>query len=72
MIKLIGDMPQFKPHMSDVVLITDAVAIHKEAFLDPKKKFYVGRVDYGTCLPEVKNDLVNEALMFMICVITGH
>ena len=38
--------------MSDVVLIIDAMTIHKGAQRDPKKVCYVGSVDHGTGLPE--------------------
>ena len=58
--------------MSDVVLIIDAMAIHKGMWQDSKKKCYVGRVDYGTGPPEAEDYLAPEALVFMICSITGH
>ena len=48
------------------------MAIHKGTWWDPKKKSYVGRAEYGTGLSEAEDDLATEALVFMICGITGH
>ena len=59
-------------HTSDIVLIIDAMAIQKGTWWDPKKKCYTERVDYGTDLPEDEDDLGTEAMVFMICSITGH
>ena len=36
------------------------------------KRGYVGRVYYGTALPEVGDNLATEALVFMIGGATGH
>ena len=62
-IKLIGDMVT----QSDVVLIVDAMAIHKGTWWDPKKRSFVGNVDYGTAIPEASDELATEALVFLIC-----
>ena len=61
-----------KPYMSDVVLIVDAMELHKAIWWDQKKMCYIGRVDYDTVLPEVSDNLAAEALVFMIGSITGH
>ena len=37
--------------------------------LGQKKKCYLGRVYCGTGLPEAEDDLVNEALVFMIVIL---
>ena len=37
-IKLIGDMAQVKPYMSDIVLIIDSMVTHKGTWWHPKKK----------------------------------
>ena len=65
-------MAKAKPYMSDVVLIVDAMDLHKGTWWDQKKRCYVGRVDYGTALPEAGDNLATEALVFMIGGITGH
>ena len=61
-IKLIGNMAQVKPYMSDVILIIDAWPQ-----MDLKKTWYVGWADYGTGLPEAEDDLETGALVYMIC-----
>ena len=60
-----------KPWMSDIVLLVDAMAVHKFTMWYPKTKQYVGTVDYGTAVPEPANSLAMEALVFMIVSITG-
>ena len=72
MIKVIGDEAKKIPSMSNVVLMLDAMAIHKGTWWDPKQKCYVGHVDYGTGIPEADDDLATEALVFMISGVTGH
>ena len=37
-----------------------------------KEKCYVQRADYCTSLPGAEDNLAPEALVFMICGITGH
>ena len=71
-IKVIGDEAKKIPSMSNVVLVLDGMAIHKGTWWDPKQKCYVGRVDYGTGIPEADDDLATEALVFMISGVTGH
>ena len=46
-----------KPHMKDVALMVDAMTIYKSTIWDPKKKRYIGTVDYGTTFPEIENEL---------------
>ena len=58
--------------MSDVVLIVDAMELHKGTWWDQKKRCFVGRVDYGTALPEAGDNLGTEALGFMIGGVTVH
>ena len=43
-IRLIGKVAKTQPHMSDVVLIVDAMELHKDTWWDQKKRCYVGRV----------------------------
>ena len=64
--KCIGSHVQKKHWMSDVVLIVDAMALHKGTIWDPKTKQYVGMVDYGTAVPEVTDSYATEALVFMV------
>ena len=71
-IKSIGNLVQTKKWMSDVVLIVDAMALHKGSTWDPKSKSYAGLVDYGTAKPEVEENLATEALVFMVAGVTGH
>ena len=71
-IKLIGSMATNNSTLSDVVLIIDAMAIHKGTWWDPKKRSFVGNVDYGTAVPEASDDLATEALVFLICGVKGH
>ena len=55
-----------------MVLIVDAMAIRKGTWWDAKQRAYVGRVDYGTGMPEADDDLATEALVFMISGVSGH
>ena len=71
-IKSIGNLVQTKKWMSDVVLIVDAMALHKGTTWDLKSKSYVSLVDYGTAKPEVEENLATEALVFMVAGVTGH
>ena len=61
-----------KQFLSDVVLIVGAMAIQKGTWWDAKQRAYVGRVDYGTGMPEADDDLATEALVFMISGVSGH
>ena len=58
--------------MSDVVLIVDAMDLHKGTWWDEKKRCYIGRVDCGTALPDAGDNLATEALVFMIGGVAGH
>ena len=46
-INAISSVVEKKPSMSDVVLIVDAMALHKGIMWDQKAKQYVGTVNYG-------------------------
>ena len=61
-----------KPYMSGVVLTVDAMELHKGTLWDQKKKCYIGKVDYGTALPEAGDNLAIEALVFMTGGVTDH
>ena len=63
---------QTKPAMSDVVLIVDPMSIYKGTLWDPKERYYIGRVEYGTGLPEADDELATEDMVFMISGISGH
>ena len=56
----------------DVLLVMDAMAIHKGTFWDPNSKSYVGCVDYGLAVPELSDTLATEALVFLAVGIQGH
>ena len=71
-INCLGSQVLEKPWMSDVVLIVDAMALHKGTMWDQKSRKYVGTVDYGAAIPEVPDSLATEALVFMISGMTGH
>ena len=71
-IKLIGDTVTKNETLADVVLIVDAMAIYKGTWWDPKKRSFVGNVDYGTAIPEASDDYASEALVFLICGVKGH
>ena len=71
-INLIGNMATNNTTVSDVVLIVDAMAIHKGTWWDPRKRCFVGNVDYGTAIPEASDDLATEVLVFLICGVKGH
>ena len=58
--------------MSEVVLMVDAMTLHKGTVWDPKLKSYIGTVDYGTAIPENEDELATEALVFMVVGMTGH
>ena len=58
--------------MTDGVLIIDVMELHKGTWWDQKKRCYIGRVDYGTALPEAGDNLAPEALVFMIGGVIGH
>ena len=53
-IKSIGNLVQTKKWMSNVVLIVDAMTLHKGTTWDPKSKSYAGLVDYGTAKLKLK------------------
>ena len=71
-ITFIGTTAQKKPWMSEVVLVVDAMSLHKGTMWDPISKQCVGNVDYGTAVPEVSTDLATDALVFMIVGFSGH
>ena len=71
-IRLIGKVAKTKLYMSDVVLILDAMELHKGTWWDKKKRCYIERIDYGTALPEAGNNVATEPLVFMIGGVTGH
>ena len=71
-INTISSIGKKKPSMSDVVLIVDAMALHKGTMWDQKFKQYVGTVNYGTAVPEPPEQLATKALVFMISSLTGH
>ena len=54
-INLIDNMATNNTTVSDVVLIVDAMAIHKGTWWDPRKRCFVGNVDYGTAIPEASH-----------------
>ena len=69
---MIGTAAQKKPWMSEVVLVVDAMSLHKGTMWGPLSKWYVGNVDYGTAVPEVSTDLATDALVFVIVGLSGH
>ena len=71
-IRLIGKVAKTKPHMSDVVLIVDTMGLNKGTWWDQKERCYVGRIDYGTALPEAGDNLGTEAFVFMTGGVTGY
>ena len=71
-ISFLGNAAQNNAVLSDVVLIVDPMAIRKGTWWDAKQRAYVGRVDYGTGMPEADDDLSTEALVFMISGVSGH
>ena len=71
-INMLGSAVEENPWMSEVVLVVDAMALHKSAIWDPVAQQYVGSVNYGTAIPEPPEDLATEALVFMVVGITGH
>ena len=71
-IKLLGEVVCQKSWMSEVVLMVDAMTLHKGTVWDPKSKSYIGTVDYGTAIPENEDELATEALVFMVVRMTGH
>ena len=71
-INMLGSAVEENPWMSEVVLVVDAMALHKSAIWDPVAQQYVGSVNYGTAIPEPPEDLVIEALVFMVVGLTGH
>ena len=60
-ISFLGNAVQNNAVLSDVVLIVDAMVIQKGTWWDAKQRAYVGRVDYGTGMPEADDDLATEA-----------
>ena len=70
-INAISSVVEKKPSMSDVVLIVDAMALHKGTMWDQKLKQYVGTVNYGPAVPEPPEQLATEALVLMISSVTS-
>ena len=58
--------------MKEVVLIVDAMTLHKGTVWDPTSKQYVGYVDYGMAVPEAPDEYATEALVFLVVGMTGH
>ena len=58
--------------MSDVVVIVDAMALHKSTIWDPKTRKYVGTVYCGTAIPEAEDELAKETLVLMVSGMSGH
>ena len=71
-ITLIGTTAQKKPWLSEVVLVVDAMSLHKGTMWDPISKPYVCNVDYRTEVPEVSTDLATDAFVFMTVGLSGH
>ena len=61
-----------KSWMRDVVLLVDAMALHKMTIYDKAKNSFVGMVDYGTAIPESETNEATEVLVFMIIGLTGN
>ena len=55
-----------------MVLVVDAMSLHKGTMWDPISKQYVCNVDYGTAVSEVSTDFATDALVFMIVDLSGH
>ena len=58
--------------MRELVLVIDAMVLHKGTAWDPKRKCYVDTVDYGAASPEATDEPATEALVFMLVGKTGH
>ena len=71
-IQVIGQLAKKKVWMKDVVLVVDAMSIHKMTIYDKNRKSFVGLVDYGTAVPEADATEATEALVFMIVGLTGN
>ena len=61
-IQVIGQLAEKKVWMKDVVLVVDAMSIHKMTIYDKNRKSFVGLVDYGTAVPEADATEATEAL----------
>ena len=70
-ITAVGQEAQTKSWMRDVVLLVDAMALHKMTIYDKAKNSFVGMVDYGTAITESETNEAAEALVFMIIGLTG-
>ena len=55
-----------------VVLIVDAMTLHKGTVWDTTSRQYVGHVDYGMAVPEAPDELATKALVFLVVGMTGH
>ena len=71
-ITAVGQEDQTKSWMRDVVLLVDAMALHKMTIYDKAKNSFVGMVDYGTAIPESETNEATEASVFMIIGLTGN
>ena len=71
-IKAVGQLAARKTWMQDVVLVVDAMSLHKMTLYDKSRKSFVGLVDYGTAIPEAISTEATEALVFMIVGLTGN
>ena len=70
-IKAIGQLAARKTWMQDVVLVVDAMSLHKMTIYDQSRKSFVSLVDYGAAIPEAATTEATEALVFMIVGLTG-
>ena len=71
-IKIIGQLAEKKVWMKDVVLVVDAMSIHKMTIYHKYSKSFAGLVDYGNTVPEADATEATEALVFMIVGLTGN
>ena len=67
-----GEAAKKQPLMTDVVLVVNAMTLHKGTTWDPKSRQYVGNTDYTTGVPEASDDLAMEALVFLAVGLTGY
>ena len=71
-INMIGAVAKKQTWMKEVVLIVDAMTLHKGTVWDPTLRQYVWHVDYGMAVPEAPDELATEALVFLVVGMTCH
>ena len=66
-INLVCQLAEKKTSMRDVVLIVDAMSLHKITIYDRKSESFVRLLNYGTVIPEPETSETTDFVFFFDC-----